>query len=195
MKKLLLSTMAVAGLMALPFAPAQAEEDLWNMTNGYAVMQAGMGFGQDDYDKSGVFAVGGGYHLNRHFRSDVTVGMRAFGEVSSQGQNADTWSVPALLNLYMNIPWQKMGLYAMGGLGMSYNKVDSTSVSKSDSNVDFAWTVGGGIDYRLNKCWSLDLGYRYVDLGSSEAKLKSGAGKLKSDLRSHDILLSARYYF
>ncbi len=194
MKKILLSTLA-ALTMVTTITAAHAEEDWWDMSDAYSVMQAGYGFGRKDYEKSGVFNLGLGYHMNKHFRGDITVGMRAFGEVSHAGQKADSWSVPALANLYMNIPWQHMGLYAMGGLGMSYNNVDSTSITKSDGKMNFAWTLGAGIDYRLNKCWSMDLGYRYVDLGEASAKLKDGTGKAKTDMRSHDILLSARYYF
>ena len=194
MKKLLLSSLAVVGLLGTTFT-AQAEEDYWNMSNPYAVMQAGYGFGHKDYKEAGVFALGGGYHFNSYLRGDVTVGMRAWGEVKHDDTTVDTWSVPALANMYVNVPWQQMGLYVMGGLGASYNKTDGSSFTKGDEKVSFAWTAGAGIDYRLNKCWSMDLGYRYVDLGESHSKLKEDGVKVKKDIRSHDILLSARYYF
>ena len=194
MKKLLLSTIVALTLVGTVSA-GHAEENWWDMKDAYSVMQAGVGFGHKDYKESGVFNLGLGYHMNRHFRGDITVGARAFGKVKTEGEEADSWSIPALANLYMNIPWQNLGLYAMGGLGMSYNKVDGTSLTKSDGKMNFAWTLGAGIDYRLNRCWSLDLGYRYVDLGEASADFKDGSGKAKTDMRSHDILLSARYYF
>ena len=194
MKKLLLSGLAVAGLIGTTFA-AQAEEDYWNMSNPYAVMQAGYGFGDKDYKHAGVFALGGGYHFNSYLRGDITLGMRGWGEIEHEGEKADVWSIPAFANVYMNVPWQKIGLYVMGGSGMSYNKTDSNSYTKGDDKMEFAWTAGAGIDYRLNKCWSMDLGYRYVDLGEGRSKLKENGQHVKKDMRSHDILLSARYYF
>ncbi|MBE6445813.1 MAG: porin family protein [Alphaproteobacteria bacterium] len=194
MKKLLLSSLAVVGLIGTSFG-AQAEDYKMGMHHGYAVMQAGFGFGHKDYKESGVFAVGGGYHMNPYLRGDITVGMRGWGKIKQDGHEADTWSIPALANVYVNIPWQKMGMYAMGGLGMSYNKTDSNSHTKGDDKMEFAWTLGAGFDYRLNDCWSLDLGYRYVDLGEGRSKLKATGEHVKDNIRSHDVLLSARYYF
>ena len=194
MKKLLLSGLAVVGLLTTTVA-AQAEENYMNTSNPYAVMQAGYGFGHKDYKRAGVFALGGGYHMNEYLRADMTVGLRAWGEVKHDETKVDTWSIPALANMYVTMPWNNIGIYAMGGLGASYNKTDSSTYTKGDSKVSFAWTAGAGVDYRLNRCWSMDLGYRYVDLGEGRSKLKEDGVHVKKDIRSHDILLSARYYF
>lgn len=194
MKKILLSTLAVVGLLGA-FSEAQAGDKGLSMKHGYAVMQAGMGFGHRNYKESAVFALGGGYHLNDYLRSDLTIGMRGWGKIEKEGVKADSWSIPALWNVYARVPWQQMGIYVMGGLGMSYNRMDGTSISKGDDKLSFAWTAGAGFDYRLNDCWGLDLGYRYVDLGEGRSKLKNGHTRLKGDIRSHDVILSARYYF
>lgn len=194
MKKILLSGFAVMGLLATTVA-AHAEDDMMSMSNPYAVMQAGYGFGHKDYKEAGVFALGGGYHMNSYLRADMTLGLRAWGEVKHDNNKVDTWSIPALANMYVTMPWRNMGIYAMGGLGLSYNKTDGSAYTKGDDKIDFAWTVGAGVDYRLNQCWSMDLGYRYVDLGEGRSKLKADGVHLKKDFRSHDILLSARYHF
>lgn len=197
MKKYLLSTLAAASLFTVA-TTAKAEDDGWmamNMSDGYAVMQAGMGLGYQSYKESGVFALGAGYHLNRFLKSDLTVGMRAWGKIKKSGYNADIWTVPALMNVYASMPYKQFEPYVMGGLGMAWNKADNTSVTKGDTKMSFAWTVGAGIGYRLSKCWGLDLGYRFADLGEARAKFKDGTGRLKRDVKSHDILLSARYYF
>lgn len=193
MKKLLLSGLAVVGLLGTTFG-AQAE-DYVNMSDPYAVVQAGYGFGHKDYKRAGVFALGGGYHMNEYLRADMTVGLRAWGKVKHDDTKVDTWSIPALANMYVTMPWHNMGIYAMGGLGMSYNKTDSSTYTKGNGKFDFAWTVGAGVDYRLNQCWSMDLGYRYVDLGEGRSKLKEDGVRVKRDIRSHDVLLSARYHF
>ena len=197
MKKYLLSTLAVAGLFGTTVA-AQANDDglmTMNMSQGYAVMQAGMGFGYQSYKENGIFALGGGYHLNKYLKSDVTVGLRAWGKIKKSGYDADVWTVPALANLYVSMPYKQFEPYIMGGLGMAWNKADNTSVTKGDTKMSFAWTMGAGIGYRLSNCWGLDLGYRFADLGEARAKFKDGSGRIKRDVKSHDILLSARYYF
>lgn len=197
MKKYLLSTLAFAGLLSVAIN-ANATENDWmpiNTSNPYAVMQAGMGFGSDDYKESAVFALGAGYHMNQYLKSDLTVGMRAWGKLKKDGQSADVLSVPALMNLYLTMPYRRFQPYVMGGLGMAWNKVDSTRYTKGDTKMSFAWTAGAGIGYRLSDCWGLDLGYRYADLGEGRSKFKDGSGRLKEDVKSHDVLLSARYYF
>ena len=197
MKKYLLSTLAIVGLIGIANSAKASEDDFMtmNMSDGYAVMQAGMGFGRKDYKESAVFAVGGGYHLNRYLKSDLTVGMRAWGKVKKDGQSADVWTFPALMNAYVTMPYHHFEPYIMGGFGAAWNKADSTHYTKGDNKVSLAWTVGAGIGYRLSSCWGLDLGYRYADLGEARSKFKEGGGRIKRDITSHDIMLSARYYF
>jgi len=198
MKKYLLSTLALAGLLGTVTTANATDQQFMgmSMSDGYAVMQAGFGFGQKDYKESGVFAVGGGYHLNQYLQSDMTVGLRAWGSLEQKNhEELDSWSIPALVNLYASMPYKNMSIYGMGGIGAAYNMVDSNRTIKGDDKLNFAWTVGGGIGYRLTPCWNLDLGYRYVDLGEGRSKFKDGSGRMKQNMRSHDILLSARYYF
>ena len=196
MKKYLLSSLAIAGLFGITLEAHAGEFMGMGMSDAYAIMQAGFGFGQKDYKESGVFAVGGGYHLNQYLHSDITVGFRGWGKVEQKDRKeVDSWSIPALMNVYASIPYKQMSVYAMGGLGASYNMLDSNRTTKGDDKLNFAWTVGGGFGYRLNECWSLDLGYRYVDLGEGRSKFKDGSGRMKQNMRSHDVLLSARYYF
>ena len=199
MKKYLLSTLTLAGLIVMA-STAQAKEhqsENWlGMSDAYAVAQAGYGFGYKDYKENAVMALGMGYHLNQYMHSDLTVGWRNWGKIKAEGKSADSWSIPALMNVYASMPvWEGLSVYGMGGLGMSYNKVKNTNLTKGDSKTSFAWTVGGGLDYRLNHCWSLDLGYRFADLGEGRSKLKDGSRRFRKDIKSHDILLSARYYF
>ncbi|MBQ3696222.1 MAG: porin family protein [Alphaproteobacteria bacterium] len=197
MKKYLLSTLAIAGLFGVATTANAADDGLMtmNMSNPYAVMQAGMGFGSNDYKESAVFALGAGYHMNQFLKSDITVGMRAWGKLKKQGHSADVWTIPALANLYMTMPYKKIEPYIMGGIGMAWNMVDNTHLTKGDDKMSFAWTAGAGIGYRLSHCWGLDLGYRYVDLGEGRSKFKDGSGRIKKDVKSHDVILSARYYF
>lgn len=192
MKKYLLSSLAIAGLMFFT-SGAQALD----FSKPYVVGEAGYSFGTSNTGDAGVFAVGAGYHVNEYFRGDVTVGYRGFGNVKVNGQKTDVWSMPVLANLYMTYPiHQRFSVYGMGGLGMAWNKTDSIRGAKGATKSNFAWTAGVGIDYFVNDCLSFDLGYRYVDLGQARVKTRTGYDvKSKSDMRSNDVKLSARYYF
>ena len=80
---------------------------------------------------------------------------------------------------------------------MSMNRTDKKyDLFKAKTKFNFAWNVGGGIEYQWCQNWAVDLGYRFTDLGQARVKDKAGyTGKTKADLRSHDVLLSMRYYF
>lgn len=86
-------------------------------------------------------------------------------------------------------PWTP---YVGAGLGTSYLKADYGEVAKSVYNL--AWQVMGGLTYDLNSNWTLDLGYRYADLG--RVRKNFGAGKVvKTTARDHEILFGVRYEF
>ena len=197
MKKYLLSTLAAAGILACTTA---VSADMINPHRMYAVGEAGMGIGLSENGNSGLFGIGAGYHMNDYMRMDMTVGYRPWGKVNFKGSDsseADMWSVPVMANAYMSYPIARaVEVYGMGGLGMSYNKTDGITNAKGKSRVNFAWTVGAGVSYALNQCWTLDLGYRFTDLGAARVNAQTGYdGKTKQDVRSNDIKLSARYYF
>lgn len=199
MKKYLLSTLAVAGIVACATA-ASAAEQTYMPHGSYVVGSAGWAMGIGDNDDAGIFELGGGYKMNDWMRADMTVGYRPFGKVHFKGSGddkADMWSIPVMANMYLSYPvYRGMEIYGMGGLGMSWNKTDSVTDAKGKKRMNFAWTAGAGISYALTPCWALDLGYRYTDLG--DAKVSGNDmydGKTKQSVRSNDLKLSARYYF
>ena len=192
MKKYLLSTLAVVGILACTTA-VSAE----TLPGPYFVGEAGMGLGRKDNKESGIFGVGLGYHVNDFMRADMTIGYRPWGKIDFDDDEADLWSVPVMFNAYAKYPISRsFDIYGMGGLGLSYNKTKSITNASGKSRTEFAWTVGAGIDYYVNECWSVDLGYRYTDLGQARVSGKEGyTGQGKKDVRSNDIKLSLRYYF
>jgi len=196
MKKYLLASLAVAGILAFSNVASAAESN----HDAYLVGEAGMAMGMKDYDNAGIFGVGAGYHLNNYMRADMTVGYRPFGKVNFKGtdeKKADMWSMPVMANVYAQYPVMNMfDIYGMAGIGLAWNKTDSIRNAKGRTRTNLAWTVGAGIDYFINQCWSLDLGYRFTDLGTARVKGNDAFdGHDKRDIRSNDIKLSARYYF
>ena len=85
-------------------------------------------------------------------------------------------------------PWTP---YVGAGLGVSYLKADFGDVAKSVYNL--GWQVMGGVTYDVNSNWTLDLGYRYADLG--RVRKNSGDEIAKVSARDHEIMFGVRYEF
>lgn len=195
MKKYLLSSLAAA---VLCFSAGTASA--YDFSRPYILGQGGYSFGIKDNQDAGIMALGLGYHMNHYTKADMTVGYRGFGKVDMKADRkgkTDVWSMPVLANLYMTYPmFERFDIYGMGGLGMSFNNTDSLPGASGRMKSNFAWTAGAGIEYQMYDCISVDLGYRYTDLGEARVKSRAGyTGKSKQDLRSNDVLLTARYYF
>jgi len=75
----------------------------------------------------------------------------------------------------------KMLFYGTGGL--AYGNVNASGTidyggnvwSGSDSNVNWGWTVGGGVEYAFDQNWILGAEYLYVDLGSADSHFSCAA--------------------
>lgn len=75
---------------------------------------------------------------------------------------------------------------AGGGIGVNYEArvVDDCDVSPcgddlgrgSSSDFRVGWTVGGGVEYCLNRHWSAKVEYLYFDLGNERFDFHNGAG-------------------
>jgi opacity protein-like surface antigen len=108
----------------------------------------------------------------------------------------DGWTV--MTNAWLDYPvYGCLDIYAGGGLGAGgYNlSVDDTVVTGADRVTEFAWQIGGGVNYRLHERLVLDVGYRYVDLGEADIPLEflgAPAGNYTLDLTAHEVLLQLR---
>ena len=195
MKKYLLSGLA-AGVLIFSATTASA----YDFQSPYVLAEGGYSFGTNANGDAGILGVGVGYHMNHYFRSDVTVGYRGWGNVdmrADKSKKTDVWSIPVLANFYATYPVNdSFNVYGMAGLGMAWNVTDDMPNAKGATKTNFAWTLGAGIEHMLTDCMSIDLGYRYSDLGQARVKSRTGyTGKSKEDMRSHDVKLTARYYF
>lgn len=195
MKKHLLSGFAAALML---FAATSASA--YDFSKPYVLAEGGYSFGRKANGDAGILGVGMGYHINHYFRTDLTVGYRGWGNVdmrSNRSKKTDVWSIPVLANFYLTYPMNhNFNIYGMAGLGMAWNKTDNMPDAKGATKSNFAWNVGAGIEHMFTDCMSLDIGYRYTDLGEARIKSRAGfTGKSKEDMRSHDVKLTARYYF
>jgi len=133
---------------------------------------------------------------------------RFFNEVSA-------WTFMPV-NLYIDVPLRKPMSKIFGrvprlepfdfsfgfGAGVSHvqvNAFDNTAHAR-DTVYKFAFQANGAFSYEINERTKIQLGYRYLDLGSTDAKLlfdgtTVDAGTVDLDLHSHEIVLAARWAF
>ena len=110
---------------------------------------------------------------------------------------AELESQSLFLNAYYDIDTgTKFTPYVGGGIG--YAKIEGSmsmpgmNISEDDTN--FAWQLGAGVAYAVNKNISVDFGYRYTDMGDLTANIYP-TEKFKIDVDSHELLLGVRYTF
>jgi len=87
-------------------------------------------------------------------------------------------------------------------LGLKDVNVPNSSVfyAADHTETNFAWAVYGGLAYEVNPSVTLDLGYRYTDLGDAKSgrvtaydNSSSYSGVFVDDITSHDVMLGVRW--
>ena len=90
--------------------------------------------------------------------------------------------------------------YVGGGAGLARLGVDTASASlvqSNDHDMVFAYQIGGGASYAIDKNISLTGGYRYMDTSNASFKARafSTDGKIESDYSAHELKIGVRYTF
>ena len=104
-----------------------------------------------------------------------------------------------MLNAYYDIDTgTKFTPYVGAGIGYSKLKASYTLTAEnatlSESDYQFTWQAGVGVAYAVNDNLSLDLGYRYVDMGNVKKNYEPGSS-YKFDVDANEFMLGARYTF
>ena len=168
------------------------------------------------------FIIGGGvgYKLPVGFRVDVTYNYRGGYDLKGSdpaGTNFDpkTTASTGMVNGYYDLPFkiaERATPYLGGGVGRSRNKVNNINWNDGGSSGQVpggsknstAWQLTLGADIRVTRNWVIDVGYRYVDLGT----LSTNAGAatsgqpfnannfttpLEGKLKANEFLFNVRY--
>jgi opacity protein-like surface antigen len=176
------------------------------------------------FDSAGIFGLGAGYRVNNWFRADVTGEYRGNANfhgldiVSFNGVPAFTdeyhaskseWLV--LANAYVDLgTWWCVTPFIGAGVGASRNTISNfldvntpnlgVAFTPNASKWDFAWAVHAGLAYKVSPNLTLELAYRYVDLGDGvTGALTDFTGFTRGrtmqfkDITSHDLKFGVRW--
>ncbi|MGO2334691.1 outer membrane protein [Providencia sp.] len=99
-------------------------------------------------------------------------------------------------------PFVSVGLgYAAVDFKTTRADANNPGISEHYTNThtanNFAWSVGAGVNYAINKDWDMGLSYRYLDAGKADITTAVGDGKHTSKIKvkTNDILLGLTYRF
>lgn len=184
----------------------------------------------DDIGGAPTLGLGVGYRLNDLLRGDVTATYRGRFDLKQTDANGtafaadiQSWSVLAMAYVDVPVDWQGIRPFVGAGIGWANNRMGTLqqtfaggygSVSNpSGSRNEFAWALTAGASVPLSTLWpqaagwSIDLAYRYADLGqvgtnSGTSTLTFGSQSypmqtsgVTGHLRINEALASLRYQF
>jgi opacity protein-like surface antigen len=182
------------------------------------------------FDAAPLFGIGVGYQFNNFIRADVTGEYRGSAnfhglDISTAGGTTfpDHYSASKsewlfLANLYADLgTWWCVTPFVGAGVGVSYNTISnfrdlgvgssgliggnaSTGFANAATTANLAWALHAGLAYKVTPGFSVELAYRYLNLGKAQtADLVSFDGTQNlgpmhfRDLTSNDVKLGLRW--
>jgi opacity protein-like surface antigen len=212
------------GDVGMTNSSAKLHDNLYDtLPGGSTIMQNGEGF-----TGGTSWGLGAGYQFNSWFRADVTGEYRsrvAFsgsdfftfpggGGVLSDNYQGGYKSWVGLVNAYADLgTWWCLTPFVGVGVGAAHiettglqdsglaNGVAGSYFANGASTTNFAWAVHAGVAYRVNNAFSVELAYRYLDMGtavhgfgSSYDGSNAGPSSFQyRDLISQDVRLGVRW--
>lgn len=166
---------------------------------GYlAASGAGLSYGglPTGLDLSGSgWSLGGGigYRFASFLRGEVSLDYLSLGSASLSplGPGVGASATVGLASLYWDIiTLAGFTPYLSIGAGFAIDTLDAPAALRPAGNAwEFAWSAGAGVSWAMSTSLSLDLGYRYLDLGSP-----SYAGGLSlTGSAAHEVRFGLRY--
>ncbi|EGP10140.1 hypothetical protein CSIRO_0163 [Bradyrhizobiaceae bacterium SG-6C] len=183
-----------------------------------------------DFNSAGIFGLGAGYRFNNWFRADVTGEYRASSTLNGYEVNTfnagglqsgfnkytgnkSEWLIMA--NAYADLgTWWCVTPFIGAGVGtarvtmanytdvgQTTNGGPSSAYAADASKWNFAWAVHAGLAYKINPSLTLELAYRYLDMGdgiTGDVIAYDGTNNINNPttfkhLTSHDLKLGVRW--
>jgi opacity protein-like surface antigen len=179
-----------------------------------------------DFDGAPFFAAGIGYRWNQWFRTDITGEHRSKSDfdgldiaVIGPDTIPDYYTAKksewlAMVNGYIDLgTWHGITPFVGAGVGAVNIEIsDFTDVGTTVDSVAFgadhdewnlAWAVHAGLGFEVTDALTLELAYRYLDMGDAQSgDLVTYLGgnaidnpMIFEDITSHDLKLGVRYTF
>lgn len=171
------------------------------------------------FDSAPFFGLGIGYQYNDWLRIDLTGeyrGKATFQALDSYtgGSNQYTGTKSEwlfLANAYLDLgTWWCVTPFIGAGVGLAKINIDhfrDTNVlaggggyADSGSTTNFAWALHAGLAYKVNPNFTVELAYRYLNMGDGETGIAynldgTTAGQVFTfkDITSHDIKFGVRW--
>lgn len=124
-------------------------------------------------DVSGAgWSVGGGigYRIFPFLRAEVSLDYLTLGSASLSplGPSVGASATVGLASVYWDIiTLAGFTPYLSAGAGFAIDSLSAPAALQPGGNSwEFAWTAGAGLSFAVSSSFSLDLSYRYLDLGS-----------------------------
>ena len=189
----------------------------------------GVAYNSRSLDDQAFIDAGVGYRFNRWFRADVTGEYRAAAHFSAlesyndattlSGRQYDTYngsirSIVGLVNGYVDLgTYVGITPYIGAGVGVANVAVKNLydiapnggfGYASDHSQTNFAWALMAGLAMPVTPNLTLELGYRYLDMGNvssgtiacQNAPAGGGCNEVQhSHLASNDVRLGFRYTF
>jgi opacity protein-like surface antigen len=181
------------------------------------------------FDSAPIYGIGAGYQFNEWFRADLTGeyrGKASFTALDRYDYNNDgvwdgtnqytatknEWLI--LANAYADLgTWWGITPYVGAGLGTANVTIsdfkdvnvpnNGVAYADSASKWNFAWALHAGMGWAVTPALTVDLGYRYVNLGdgtTGDIITYTGVNNVNNPMKfdnlySHDVHLGVRYAF
>jgi opacity protein-like surface antigen len=188
---------------------------------GFAADPNGAQMWNEEMGDAWNVGIGAGYKFNDYLRADLTFDYESAGEFSgrlwcdapcaatdysAEYMDIEAWS--ALANVYADLgTYGGFTPYVGGGLGFSYlvasnGSSDAPGVAfdgpvNGEETWNFAWALMAGASYALNEQLSVDVGYRYLDLGEARSgRITNGVSSTRikyDDITAHEVRVGLRY--
>jgi len=169
------------------------------------VYEAGIGCGSGSRGLRGDLTLG--YRPGRDFSGDVDILINNVPIDPPIKTKIDSYTV--MLNGYYDFgSFRGFVPYVGAGVGVAMHDMDfvyidhpaSPNPQHGDTKVDLAWSLMAGIGYQISSNAVLDIGYRYIDMGSAQSSQGDIAQILNpklavDDMTAHEIKIGLRYHF
>lgn len=159
--------------------------------------------------------------LGYHGKRDL-IGEPGYFEVTNPGPVVDPYggstdpmhssikTYTAMINAYKDLGnFGGFVPYVGAGVGIAYNMMDGvyftgnpnlTNTIHGKNDISLAWALMAGVGYQLSERTILDVGYRYINMGSASSERHDNAGFVNprvtvDDIAAHEVKVGLRYHF